>query len=207
VEMIQYDLRAKKERVITRKLVKPRLEVKYPRVEGLKSRFAEQMINNSIMDAVYDLIRQQGYVQNPEMTITGTFETKLHKNGLLSLMYENYGYSKGAAHGMTYKSSQTFDLDNGMEYKLSDLFKYDSNYVQRLSDIIRKQFKEQDIPMLTEFKSISPDQPYYLTDRAIGIYFQLYEYTPYAYGFPTFEIPFEQVKDIINPEGPIGRLQ
>lgn len=201
-----WDVRAKKERVLTRKLVKPRLEVKYPWVEGLKSRFAEQMINNSIMDAVYDLIRQQGYVQNPDMTITGTYETKLHKNGLLSLMYENYGYSKGAAHGMTYKSSQTFDLESGTEYKLSDLFQPGSDYVRRLSEIIRKEFKERDIPMLTEFKSISPDQPYFLTDHTIGIYFQLYEYTPYVYGFPTFEIPFAQVKDIIDPQGPIGRL-
>ncbi|MDQ1911806.1 DUF3298 domain-containing protein [Paenibacillus sp. GD4] len=200
------DTRIRMERIVTRKLVKPRLEVKYPQVHGLRSRFAEQMINHSILDAVYDLIRTQGYVNNPEMTITGTYETKLHKNGLASFVYENYGYSKGAAHGMTYKSSQTFGLDDGREYKLGDMFLPGSDWVKRINEIIRREFKERDIPMLAEFKSIRPDQPYFLTDRAIGIYFQLYEYTPYVYGFPTFEIPFGQVKDILDPNGPAGRL-
>ncbi len=164
------------------------------------------MINNSILDAVYDLIRLQGYVQDPTKTLTGDYHVKLFKNGLLSLLYENYGYAQHAAHGITYQSSQTFNLEDGSEYRLEDLFKPGSNYVDRLSDIIRREFKSRDIPMLTEFKAIDRNQSFYLTDQAVGIYFQLYEYTPYVYGFPTFEIPFRDLMDIIDPNGPIGRL-
>lgn len=204
-EMDEYRVRQVK--IVTRRLVKPRLDVKYPRVEGLRSSLIRRMINHSILEAVYDLIRRQGYIGDPTKSVTGDYHVKLHKNGLLSLLYDNYGYAQGAAHGITYQSSQTFNLENGAEYKLADLFKPGSDDVKRLSAIIKREFKARDIPMIAEFHSIPPDQPFYLTDRAIGIYFQLYEYTPYAYGFPTFEIPFAEVHDIIDPAGPIWRLQ
>ncbi|MCZ8523528.1 MULTISPECIES: DUF3298 and DUF4163 domain-containing protein [Paenibacillus] len=200
-----YD-RAPREKIFTRRMVKPRLDIKYPQVTGLRSGFVQQMVNHAILDAVYDLIRIQGYVQDKTKTITGNYHTKLHRHELLSLLYENYGYAEKAAHGITYQSSQTFNLEDGRVYALADLFKPGSDYIGRLSAIIAREFKARDIPMIAEFKSIAPDQPYFLTDKAIGIYFQLYEYTPYVYGFPTFEIPFAEVKDILDPQGPIGRL-
>lgn len=201
------EVRAGQEKIVTRTLVKPRLDVKYPQVEGIRDSLVRRMINSAILDAQYDLIRQQGYVGDPTKTVTGNYSVKLHKNGLLSLLYENFGYAQGAAHGITYQGSQTFNLEDGTEYKLADLFKPGSDYIRRLSDIIKREFQARDIPMLTEFHAIPPDQPFYLTDRAIVIYFQLYEYTPYAYGFPTFEIPFAEVQDIIDPAGPIGKIQ
>ncbi|CAG7628160.1 hypothetical protein PAESOLCIP111_02991 [Paenibacillus solanacearum] len=201
------EVRAGQEKIVTRTLVKPRLDVKYPQVEGIRDSLVQRMINSAILDAQYDLIRQQGYVGDPTKTVTGNYSVKLHKNGLLSLLYENFGYAQGAAHGITYQSSQTFNLKDGTEYKLADLFKPGSDYIRRLSEIIKREFQASDIPMLTEFHAIPPDQPFYLRDRAIVIYFQLYEYTPYAYGFPTFEIPFAEVQDIIDPAGPIGKIQ
>lgn len=206
MEQIDTEKREGRERIITRRLIKPRLNVHYPQVVGLKNGLVRRMINNSILDAVYDLIRLQGYVKDPTKTLTGDYHVKLFKNGLLSLLYENYGYAQHAAHGITYQSSQTFNLEDGSEYRLEDLFKPGSNYVDRLSDIIRREFKSRDIPMLTEFKAIDRNQSFYLTDQAVVIYFQLYEYTPYVYGFPTFEIPFHDIMDIIDPNRPIGRL-
>lgn len=200
------DERARRERIVPRRLAKPRLDVKYPQVTGLQNRLVQRIVNHSILDAVYKLIRKQGYVQDQTKTVSGSYKVKLHKNGLLSLLYDVYGYAKGAAHGITYQSSQTFNLRDGTEYPLKDLFKPGSDYVRRLSAMIRRRFKEQDIPMIAEFRSIRPDQDFYLTDRAIGIYFQLYEYTPYVYGFPTFEIPFTEVADILDPNGPVGLL-
>lgn len=203
----QFELRERQpEKIITRRLVKPRLDIKYPQIVRLRNSFVRRMINNSILDAVYDLIRKHNYVSNPDVTITGNYSVKLHQKGLLSLLYENYGYSKGAAHGITYQSSQTFNLEDGAEYKLRDLFQSGSDYRRRLSDIIKREFKKRDIPMIAEFQSIGEDQDFYLTDKAIGIYFQLYEYTPYVYGFPTFEIPFPEVKDVIDPNGPLRRF-
>ncbi|MCZ8515530.1 DUF3298 domain-containing protein [Paenibacillus filicis] len=195
-----------KEKIITLRLVKPRLDVKYPKVTGLKNSFVQQMINGAILDAVYGLIRTQGYVQDPTKTVTGDYKVELHEKELLSLLYSNYGYAQGAAHGMTYQSSQTFDLLTGQLYTLADLFKPGSNYVGRLSAIIAKEMKARDIPLLTPFKEIRPNQDFYLTPKSIVIYFQLYEYAPYVYGFLTFEIPFAEVQELIDPNGPIGRL-
>jgi len=87
-----------------------------------------------------------------------------------------------------YNKSLTFDISTGKEYRLEELFKPGSDYVGTLSKIIERQIKEREIPILGEFKGIRPNQDYYIADKALVIYFQLYEITPYAFGFPCFYI-------------------
>ncbi|TVY06884.1 DUF3298 and DUF4163 domain-containing protein [Paenibacillus cremeus] len=197
---------ARKTKIVTRRLEKPRLDVQYPQVVGMGNRLVKRKINHSILDAVYGLIQRQGYVGHPEKTVTGSYQIKLHKNGVLSLLYASSGYAQGAAHGIVYRSSQTFHLDDATEYKLADLFKPGSFYIARLNVIIKQELKErekeQDLPLLKEFSTIAADQPFYLTERAIGVYFQLEEYTPYA----VFEVPYVEVFDILNSDGPVGLM-
>ena len=60
--------------------------------------------------------------------------------------------------------------------------------------------------MINEFTTIRPEQDYYIADKALVIYFQLYELTPYAYGFPYFPISVYEIQDIIDENGPLGRM-
>ncbi|WP_368073024.1 RsiV family protein [Virgibacillus salinus] len=53
---------------------------------------------------------------------------------------------------------------------------------------------------------MQPDQDFYIADKALVIYFQLYEITPYVFGFPMFPISVYAIKDIINEDGPLGRM-
>ncbi|MDF2724481.1 MAG: hypothetical protein K0Q59_4156 [Paenibacillus sp.] len=190
-------------------MIKPRLQIRYPQVSGLPDRKAQMSINDRIMQLVYQMIRDQGYVEDPTREMTGTYEIQLNGNGLISIVFQNYVYAKGAAHGITLQKSLTMDLWNGREYRFADLFKKDSNYKQKIDEILNKQIKEQDVPIFefTPFQGVGPNQEYYLTPTDLVIYYQLYEYTPYAYGFPTFHIPYTEISDIIDPAGPIGRLQ
>ena len=118
----------------------------------------------------------------------------------------NYVYHYHAAHGMTVIKSLTFDLQKGKQAALKDLFKPGSDYVKRISDLIAVQIKERDIPLLVDFTAIKPDQDFYIADKALVVYFQLYEITPYAYGFPMFPISVYDLQDIIDENGPLGRM-
>lgn len=189
----------------TMKITMPGVDVYYPAVYGLRNGCIQRRINNEIMNLAYKMIKEQGYYENPNTTITGYYEIKTNERGILSLVLNNYAFS-GGAHGMTIMESLTFNVETGKSYSLKNLFKKDSDYVNILSDIIKEQIDERDIPVIEEFDKISPDQCYYIADKALVVYFQLYELAPYAYGFPQFPISVYEIEDIIKEDGPLGKM-
>lgn len=190
----------------TQRLFMINLNVYYPVVYGLPDLAVQQRINHTILNLVNQLIKDQGYYKNPLITdVTGTYELKTNERGILSLSVINYAFA-GGAHGMTFIKSLTFDVQTGKVYELKDLFKPGSDYVKRLSEIIRRQIAERNIPLLGEFKGIRPDQDYYIADKCLVVYFQLYEITPYVFGFPAFPISVYEIQDIIDEDGPLGRM-
>jgi len=193
-------------RINTLRMFLPRLDVYYPKVGGLTNIIVQQRINNTILNLVFRMIREQGYYENQQTDITGSYEIKTNERGILSLSLINYAYSAGAAHGLTVIKSLTIDVQTGRVYELKDLFKPNSDYVKRLSDIIRKQIVDRDISLLVEFKGIRPDQDFYIADKALVVYFQLYEITAYVYGFPYFPISVYEIQDIVDEDGPLGRM-
>jgi len=192
--------------IITQWHNRPNIEMYYPYVSGPGHPAALQKINAAILDTVNKLIARQGYYQDPRVQITGWYELKTNERNILSLTIGNYGYSPGAAHGMTYLKSLTFDVTSGKLYSLAELFKPGSNYVKVLSDIVARQIKEREILTLEPFTAIKPDQDYYIADKSLVIYFQLYDLTAYAYGFPMFPISVFEIQDIIKPGGLLDRM-
>lgn len=200
--------------IFTKKIISPvrDLVIDYPYVTGLINPAVSDKINSTIVNLVNKLIyiqtgklMDQGY-KNPKMTIQGWYEIKTNERGVLSLSIGNYTIAYPAAHGMTIIKSLTFDVHSGKLYKLKELFKPGSNYVKVLSELIEKQIKERDIPILNGFKGINADQDYYIADKALVIYFQLYEITPYAFGFPHFPISVYEIQDIIKEDSPLDKM-
>lgn len=181
--------------------------VYYPVVTHMKNQQLQEMINQSIVKETQGLIDvQAGNMPTNVVEMIGSFEIKNNQRDVLSLSLSNYAYHYHAAHGMTYIKSLTFDLKKGKQCELKDLFKPGSSYVEKLSDLISKQIVLRDVPILNSFSKIKPDQDFYIADKSLVIYFQLYEITPYAFGFPMFPISVYEIQDIINEDGPLGRM-
>jgi hypothetical protein len=118
--------------------------------------------------------------------------------------FEGYNYPFGAAHGMPRKDFAHLDLVTGRFYELKDLFKSNSNYVKVLSDIIRERIKKQgpdSFVWMDSYKGITEDQPFFINENGLNIYFYPYDIAPYAAGFPTFTIPFSEIMGMINVQG------
>lgn len=200
--------------IFTRRIVSPfqDLIIDYPFATGFKTLNIQNIINSRIIKTVNELIYEQtgklleqGY-KSPQMTVQGWYEIKTNEKGVLSLSIGNYTIAYPAAHGLTIIKSLTFDISTGKEYRLEELFKPGSDYVGTLSKIIERQIKEREIPILDEFKGIRPNQDYYIADKALVIYFQLYEITPYAFGFPMFPISVYEIQDIIREGSPLAAM-
>lgn len=183
------------------------IQVFYPQVEKIQNLHLERFINQLIVQQTQHLINLQvGELPSTVVEMLGTYEIKNNQREVLSLSLSNYAYHYHAAHGMTYIKSLTFDLKKGSLCQLKDLFKPGSDYVQKISSLIQAQIVEREITLLEPFEQIKPNQDFYIADKALVVYFQLYDITPYVYGFPMFPISVYDLQDIINEDGPLGRM-
>lgn len=202
--------------VITLKLVDPAygMNVDYPSVIRMRNPAVQKKINDAIVytvnklirDQVHQLVDVQGINPLPNMTMQGFYEIKTNERDVLSLSIGNYTIAEHAAHGLTIVKSLTFDVNTGKIYELGELFKQGSNYVKVLSDIVAVQIKERNITLLGEFKGIRPNQDYYISDKVLVIYFQVYEIAAYVYGLVYFPISVYEIQDIIAENSPLGRM-
>jgi hypothetical protein len=183
----------------------PKAELALPYVSGGKSEAADKKINHTIHQSVQQLVHSQGSLDDPNAQMLGYFEQKNNQKDYLSLSLFNYAFT-GGAHGLTLQHSLTFKQSTGQTYTLAQLFKPGSDYIGRISAIVSAQIKLRKIDTLEPFKSIRPDQDYYVADRSLVIYFQLYELAAYVFGFLYFPISVYELQDIINDDGPLGAM-
>lgn len=177
------------------------LMIKYPQAIDIKDKELQNKINRTLME-------QSGtdYKGKAGETFRQDYDVLLNKNGIMSILSSSYMYMQGAAHGMAMRTAINMDMTTGRLYSLQDLFRPGVDYKKKLNNIIKNQIAENNPPLLRDFEGINDNQEYYLTDKELVIYYQLYDYTPYAYGFLEFYIPYESISGIIDKKGPIGRV-
>ncbi|MCH3963671.1 MAG: DUF3298 and DUF4163 domain-containing protein [Clostridium sp.] len=190
------------------KLMPEEFSISYPVIENASNGENISKINEAIIDQVSRLFKSQVLVDGVTdfNQVLGTYEVRLNKSNLLSILFAMYTYVNRAAHGFTKYSSLTIDAKTGHIYSFNELFNQSTDYAAVLNEIAYRYIKDNNITLINEYNGITKDQEYYLTPDSLVIYYQVYEYTPYSYGLFKIEIPYDKIKDIINPSGPIARL-
>lgn len=196
-----------------------KITLQYPQLYGLEDNAVQNNIN-SVFEREAMAAKEQGLKNADEIkniiTYPNTdikiecetyfdYKIKYNQNGLISVVFTDYQYS-GGAHGITLQKSYTFNIKTGEEYKLCDLMKSGADYVSNISNNIRGKIDEKvKAGILAEigdvtFNTIKSDQDYYLSGDSVTIYFQQYEYFPYAAGIQKFSIPFSTLKNMLRPD-------
>ncbi|MFJ7828256.1 DUF3298 and DUF4163 domain-containing protein [Psychrobacillus sp. NPDC096623] len=183
----------------------PKVDVTYPLVTNLTHPALEKKINADILHELNKLLIEQGFYNEHLLELIGYYEIKTNERGVLSLSLIVYSFT-GGAHGLTVSKSLTFDIKTGKQYVLSVLFKPVSNYVKVLSDMIEKKMVEWNVPLLEDFTQIRSDQDFYIADHSLVVYFQVYELTPYVYGFPYFPISIKDLEEIVREGGILEKM-
>ncbi|BAU26390.1 uncharacterized protein DUF4163 [Aneurinibacillus soli] len=192
--------------VEAKELVQPRLKLTYPDVHIPLNRRVQKNINRDIHNVLTGMLRADQYPNAEDKEFGGGYEVKANESQVLSLVFELYYYADGTAHGMVTYRSRTYNTQTGHAYTLAELFRRGSDWQKRLNKEIKRQFKKRDIPQTAPFETVIESTDYFVTPQDLVIYFQLYEYTPYAYGVPEFAIPMASLQDIANPSGPLARI-
>jgi hypothetical protein len=143
-----------------------------------------------------------------ESNYVGDFNVPFNQKNLVVIEITGYNYPFGAAHGMPVQKYVHIDLETGSIYQIKDLFKSNSLYVKVISGIIADQIKSNESYSYVfpdSYKGIQANQPFFINEKGLNIYFEPYEIAPYAAGFPTFTIPFDDIKELINQNGSFWR--
>lgn len=125
------------------------------------------------------------------------YEVTYNQNCVLSIYFDQYEYT-GGAHGLTIRTSDTWDLQRSRRMELSDFFPnwndYEDDIIQIIIKQIENQMAEGNVMFFNNYeelvKSAFKTNNYYLSRDGVVIYFQQYDIAPYAAGLPTFTIPF-----------------
>ena len=132
--------------------------------------------------------------------------------GILTLAYEEYTYA-GGAHGLPSEKFVNLSTLNGQPLELEALLK--PFQMKELEKAAEAAFREQH--GLAEGGSINATGFIFEEDRfalpqnmliqEAGLYFlyNVYEIAPYAAGPQELTLPYDQIRGLLDPEGPLGK--
>ncbi len=126
--------------------------------------------------------------------------------GLLSVLFNINYYVSGAAHPNQYALSLNLDIAAARVLKLADLFKPGTNYLQAVSDYCLQDLKRRNVLEWNTGALPSEDnyRTWNITPDGLLISFDPYEVASYAMGPQSVTIPYIDIKDIIDPTGPLA---
>lgn len=192
--------------VVPMQLTGPQLSFYYPVVLGLPDPAVQDRINRLILAQINRLLLDTTYYEYPpNAAALGRYEIKTNEDNLLSLslVLEYYG---GGAHGITLTNSLTFNTQTGQLYAFKDLFTPGSDYLQVVNRLINQQIAQRGLTDTVDFISVESNQPYYLADKTLVVYFNVYEIAAYAAGPQYFPIPLYQLEGLAYEDSPIIQL-
>jgi len=142
-----------------------------------------------------------------------SYEVGLAQDDLISVEYSVGSYYQGAAHPNTFTEVVNYDLKNGKQLKLADLFKPGSKYLQAIANYCIADLKKQKDKGLDDAgiesgaaASAKNYKSWMIMRKGLGINFDAYQVGPYAAGPQFVLVPYSSLKDVINPEGPVGQF-
>ncbi|WP_052415847.1 DUF4163 domain-containing protein [Paenibacillus sp. FSL R5-0912] len=173
------------------------IKLDYPQVSGLASSEAEKAINDTIKQTIQkyaayaeDQISLKSEDDRP-YEFEGGYVVTYNQDGVLSLITNQYGYT-GGAHGSTIRNAFTFSLKDGKRLLLGDLFKANPNYKKQLNAKVSTEIKANG-GYLGGFTGLNTEKNFYLKEGKAVLFFQQYEYTAYATGFPEVIFSFKEL--------------
>lgn len=182
-----------------------KVDMVFPLVQGVKDKQVEEKINQTIQKDVLNFkemlkTESEKYLQGAKeegweirkYEASAYYIVHYQKDDLLSLSVFYYRYTLGA-HGHTLQRAYNFNLESGEEILLGDILKGKRDYVDIINQEIKREIELNPQEYFSEwsvFQSISEEQPFYLIEDGIIVYFGLYEIAPYASGIRYFNIPY-----------------
>ncbi len=130
------------------------------------------------------------------------------ENDLVSVLFGISIYYAGAAHPSHFTEALNFDLVDGTIADLSTLFKPGTDYLLFLSDYCLDDLNKQGVLEWEDGALPKPEnyRVWNISADGLQITFDPYAVAPYADGPQKVVIPFDQLSEVLEPDGLLGRI-
>lgn len=143
-----------------------------------------------------------------ERSVGIVFTTK----NMITLLFEEYGYT-GGAHPYSGARYSVLSLADGNQITLDDLLKpgHDAALNVAGERIFRETRELKEEETLEEQGFSFPNDVFSLNDNfgvlkeGLDFIFNSYEIAPYALGPTQFTVPYEDIQELISPQGELGQ--
>ncbi len=199
------------------------LNVEYPTITGFKSKSSELSFNETLKSLIEGEIaafkeETKNSIPYPDEVsqrseFGSKYEIGVATSTLVSIRFNNYAYSAGAAHPLSYVVAFNYDITRNKLIGLGDLFTVGSPYLQRISEKatagLEEKFKE-DLEGLADWikTGAAPKEENYqlfeIKPEGLVVIFNPYQVGPYVIGVPDVTIPYSDLQDIISEQGPLS---
>jgi hypothetical protein len=198
------------------------IAAQYPQISGGANpnfekfnQAARALVNKEVSDFKKGMQPEEDEAEPPTDESGGSdlsvsYIVALAQDDLVSVKFDVSNYEAGAAHPNPYSHVLNYDLKNGKQLKLSDLFKPGAKFLQPIATYciadLKKQQKDLPVDQIEEGAAAKSENygSWTITRRGLGIHFDAYQVGPYAAGPQFVLVPYSNLKDLINPDGPIG---
>lgn len=157
--------------------------------DALQSMPAEPISGGSTLDVRYELVSPPGEI--------------------ISLKYLITGYADGEPQPFHNIRTINFNIETGQEVQLDSLFLTGSNYLQTLSTYCAAELASRKIGFEAYASGADPSPENYqhwnITADGLMITFDEYQVADYAAGQQAVSVPYSALKDLIDPQGPLGK--
>lgn len=164
------------------------------------STYVNTYINKLFQSAMvdYEYAVANNFPVRPYEVVT-IYDVTYNRDCVLSLYFDRYEYT-GGAHGMTLRSSDSWNIASSSPIRLNDLFLIPDDVYAFVTDAIVEQIdqmtmaKTEDFPYFENYEALVKEyfnpKSFYINNRGIVVYYQLYEIAPYVSGIPEFLLPY-----------------
>lgn len=186
-------------RTIEKNIPEASIKVEYPQVSGLRSKEAERKINallqsraeNFVQASLKEAKENQPSPNGSPYEYLGNYTVTYNRGGLLSILEQTYAYT-GGAHGISFREGLTFRLSDGKLLTLDEVLRANPGFRSIVDPAIAKQLQATE-GYFGGFETIGNNPDFYLKENGVVIFFQLYDYLPYVFGFPEFYFSFPEL--------------
>ena len=137
-----------------------------------------------------------------------TYEQLSQYNDIWSFKFHYSFYNNGAAHPGDFSHTVNYDLGLGHELALGDLFISGSDYLGAISNYCLEELRSK--PYSDSFTTSGADPTFEnyrnwnISPVGLVITFDTYQVAPGAAGPQIVVIPYGQLTDLIDPQGPLA---
>lgn len=187
------------------------LTISYPQIEGALDRITS-LVNKRIWklavkgcEAEIKPSKKQKLhsEQEYEWQLSRRYSLEFLNDEIVSLVFHEWWYGKGAAHGDGKFQTLTVNLKTGGPIQLRELFKPGVNYMEQLHKRCNKALSSQTGFEFLETLPLEPERykEWHLTEESLCIDFARCEPIPCSAGEQIVAIPYAELRDILNLDG------